>query len=126
MSRNLRSGVPVGQQLALLVDVTPAAEPAVADILTERLRQVALWGGPDADDKRDADQWLALTGGYLGKAHEASIAVHDATVYGADPEQQNAAVAEYRRRLVQVAALATAAVESLDRLIAHESLTDKE
>lgn len=115
MNRALRSGAPVGQQLALLADLAPNAEPAVADVLTERVKQVEKWGGYRSDDARDSDGWLALTGGYITKAHEAAIAVRDATVYGAEQEVLLAAIAEYRRRLVQTAALALAAVESLDR-----------
>lgn len=119
-SRALRSGKAVGEQLALLVDVAPTAEPAVADVLVERLKQVAKWGGYHADDRRDADGWLALTGGYLEKALQASVAARDATVYGAT-EAASEAMDEYRRRLVQVAALALAAVESFDRIVALSS-----
>lgn len=68
-----------------------------ADILTERMAQDRKWGGPKHDDAHEVSEWVVFIQEKLDRAEEA------------DDD------AGYRRRMVQVAALAVAAVESLDR-----------
>jgi hypothetical protein len=73
---------------------------ALKEVAAERTRQDAQWGGPAHDDAQRIDDFVQLITDYAGwarvKAREGSPV-------------------EARQRLVQVAALALAAVESLDR-----------
>jgi hypothetical protein len=74
---------------------------AASDVLAERQRQDAKWGGPGHDDHHTVAQWVELIQDYAGWARVmAGMDSHD----------------KARRRLVQVSALALAAAESLDRL----------
>ncbi len=75
--------------------------PNVLDeVAAERTRQDAQWGGAGHDDAQPTDTFVQLITDYAGwarvKAREGSSV-------------------EARHRLIQVAALAVAAVESLDR-----------
>lgn len=72
------------------------------DVRIERLRQDQKWGGPDHDDKHGPDDWCRWINAYMTWAK--TMAEFDS------PEK-------YRKRMIQVAALAVAAVESHDRLI---------
>lgn len=69
----------------------------IGEVMGERLRQNRLWGAEN-DDKNSLHDWAAYVVRYLGRA-----------------VGENAPLAERREALVQVAALAVAAVESLDR-----------
>lgn len=73
---------------------------AAQDVLAERQRQDEKWGGPDHDDWLSVAQWSQLIQDYAGWAR---------VMAGMDSYDKA------RRRLVQVAALALAAAESLDR-----------
>ncbi len=67
------------------------------EVANERLRQDRVWGGPNNDDKNKQAEWIKWIVEYsmgVGRAN------------GRD----------FRRRMIQVAALAVAAVESQDRL----------
>lgn len=69
----------------------------------ERERQRVQEGyAPEHDDQHDATHWIALVATWLGRAGDAAL---------------EGDVGRYRRRLVQVGALALAAVETLDRQI---------
>lgn len=76
------------------------AQGVLAEVAAERTRQDAQWGGATRDDALPIPAFVQLIGDYAGwarvKAREGSMV-------------------EARQRLVQVAALAVAAVESLDR-----------
>jgi len=75
-----------------------AAAPArrsIADILAERKRQDAQWGGPAHDDSHNIWDWLHFIDLQVGKTREGPI--------------------DQRARLVKIAALALAAIESIDR-----------
>ena len=72
------------------------------DVENERYRQDKKWGGPDHDDEHMPSDWYQTIRAYLEWAF--MMARMD------NPEK-------YRRRMIQVAALAIAAVESHDRLI---------
>lgn len=68
---------------------------ALDDILKERNNQDAQWGGPAHDDTHYSDDWWA----YIGYQYRR---------FNDNP-------AEARDRFVKTAALALAAIESLDR-----------
>ncbi len=75
-------------------------ETILAEVAAERTRQDAQWGGAAHDDAMRMDAFVQLINDYVGwarvKAREGSSV-------------------EARQRLVQVAALAVAAAQSLDR-----------
>lgn len=71
--------------------------PPYGDVVAERQRQDAKWGGPEHDDQHSPDEWLGFIQEKWAGAHESLTAD------------------EYRYQLVQIAALAVAAIESLDR-----------
>ena len=65
------------------------------EVLAERTRQDKQWGGPEHDDSHDDTQWLMFIDYQMDRCY-----LH--------PD-------EVRNRLVKIAALAFAAIESLDR-----------
>jgi hypothetical protein len=73
------------------------------EIDAERDRQDIKWGGPVHDDKISPGGWCLLAQDYAGWAR---------VMAGMDNP------VKYRRRLLQVAAIAVAAIEALDRLLA--------
>lgn len=87
--------------------VPDSAKPrrAISDVLLERLRQDSKWGGIEHDDQHEPFFWCQLIQDYAGWAR---------VMAGMDSPEK------YRRRMIQVAALACAAVESHDRLIRVE------
>lgn len=72
------------------------------DISRERERQDQQWGGPAHDDTHDAPEWLGLIYNQIVSANHAGAEVYD-------PSQ-------VRARLVKIAALAVAGIQSIDRL----------
>ena len=87
---------------------------AIRSVLDERERQNAKWGQQD----HAAHIWLAILGEEYGELCEASLqyelpALHDPSgEYDLPPEQLRAAL---RREAVQVAAVAVAMIEAIDR-----------
>ncbi len=78
------------------------------DMYMERRRQDEKCGGPEKDDDNHTHYWMDLIeerAAGIRKAHEDGLAPHAHLV---DVDEQ-------RRLLIQIAALAVAAVESLDR-----------
>jgi hypothetical protein len=75
----------------------------IEEIVGERKAQDAKWGGPEHDDHHGPDDWIGFINDKLTKAEEA------AEVDETNPD------AIFRRRMLQVAALALASIESLDR-----------
>jgi hypothetical protein len=73
------------------------ARDVYADIRAERVQQDAQWGGPEHDDSHEGGAWLEYIEAQARKAWRTVTA------------------AEYRERLVKIAALAVAAIESHDR-----------
>lgn len=67
------------------------------EVKTERARQDSKWGGPDHDDAHTHQEFL----GFIEKQKNLALQPDD-------PQQP-------RTRLIKIAALAIAAVESLDR-----------
>ena len=82
--------------------VAPAAAPeqpaskALQDVATERQRQDAKWGGPEHDDLHSFADWHRFINLRLARS--------------ASTDEK-----ETRRLLIQIAALAVAAAESIDR-----------
>ena len=76
-------------------------EQVLQEIRNERLRQDLEWGGPEHDDSQPIGHYLNYIGEKL--CRQATL------------DLMEESVGEVRRRLVQIAALAVAAVESLDR-----------
>lgn len=72
----------------------------IDDILAERAAQDAQWGGPAHDDEHSMIDWLNYISYQL---RHAGYAAYDEVIPA------------YRQRLVKTAALAAAAIESLDR-----------
>lgn len=66
----------------------------VKEILDERDRQDALWGGPTHDDGHTQNEWLSFIQLYVDKADDPAL---------------------FRKELVRVAALAVAAIQAYDR-----------
>lgn len=88
-------------------------QAVLTDIIAERGRQDAQWGGPPHDDDHSPDEWLEFIEHQVDAAH---------ALIGAGSEDENGEPngdARYRQRLVKIAALAVAAIESLDRLAPH-------
>jgi hypothetical protein len=92
------------ESLALALEVfEPTDDAAILDVIAERKRQDAKWGGPLSDDQRNhPSDWCRLIQDYAGWAR---------TMASMDSSEK------YRKRMVQIAALAVAAIESHDRLI---------
>lgn len=92
LARNMLSAL--GAQL----DAPSSAHGVVLEVIAERVRQDAKWGGPAQDDQHDLEEFcniinqrtLAMARGFETKGHA-------------------------RKRMIQIAALAVAAVESMDR-----------
>jgi hypothetical protein len=76
-------------------------QSALAEVAAERAAQDAEWGGPTHDDRHLPWDWVALL------TRHAGLAVTDG---GGEADQ-----VRFRRQMVRVAALAVAAVESIDR-----------
>lgn len=76
------------------------------DICTERARQDHQWGGAAHDDQHNENDWNAYITRFLGRA---------LTWEPSDP----VGLANYRRDMIKVAALAVAAIEWADRLAAE-------
>jgi len=83
-----------------------------AEIEEERARQDRQWGGPGHDDEHDWDEWLD----YIAKQMRRLDVDERRTLRRLEPPD---APPDYRDRLVKIAALAVAAVESHDRKAAR-------
>lgn len=76
----------------------------IADVTAERQRQDRKWGGPEHDDRKSPNDFVQHIEDYAGWARVmAGMGSFD----------------KYRRRMVQVAALAGAAVEASDRAVSR-------
>ncbi len=80
------------------------------EVLQERLRQHAKWG----QQNHAPEIWLMILGEEVGEATKAALEAwaNDPVLY---PRSRDQWLGHYRRELIQVAAVAIAAVESLDR-----------
>ncbi len=71
---------------------------ALKSVFKERAKQDKQWGGPSHDDEHDTDDWLTYIEYQIKKLGITS----------ANPKKD-------RKRFVKIAALAIAAIESMDR-----------
>lgn len=101
------------------------------EVIDERARQDEQWGGPDHDDGHRLGSWFTYIGKQLNegrRAAEARLVVHNGDLSSLFPDVDFlAAVSETNRtvdklrpplvraRMVKIAALALAAIESIDR-----------
>lgn len=86
-----------------ICDCTPV-QKILGEVRLERQRQNNKWGGPKHDDKHVYREWPAFILEYAAKA------MRD------DPQDEGyIEPANFRRRMIQIAALAVAAVEYSDR-----------
>lgn len=92
-------------QLALFDEVAPLCKPVLQEVLEERAKQTLKWG----EQNHAPFAWLAILGEEVGEANKAALETHF-KYPGADTDYS-----EYRKELIQVAAVAIAMVESLDR-----------
>lgn len=82
---------------------------ALADVQTERDRQDAKWG----EQNHLPEVWYAILGEEFG---EVGTGILNATLQGQNEQlTRTEAWEQYREELIQVAAVAVAAVESYDR-----------
>lgn len=81
-------------------------ERIILDVARERMRQDEQWGGSRHDDTHHAGEWLQ----YIGKQQVLAVneTIADDDLRLVDPQG-------YRERLVKIAALAVAALQSHDR-----------
>lgn len=86
---------------------TAALSAIFSEVLQERVRQDGKWGGPEHDDGHNPYDWLGFISDRIGKVRPG--------------DQSPEGRAAYRRRMVQTAALAVAAIESHDRKEQHGS-----
>lgn len=98
---------PVGDSnchvLAWNFNLPDTVSKAAYDVMKERRRQDLKWGGPEHDDKHAPDEWE----GFIVE-RIAPLTARDET---------------FRKRMVEISALALAAIESFDRkLEEHEVL----
>ena len=85
---------------AKVTEVEQGLLSVIAEVAEERGRQDGKWGGPDHDDKYTPAEFVQWIKDYAGWTRQmASMGSTD----------------KARKRLIQVAALAVAAVESIDR-----------
>jgi len=93
--------------------------PVVQDVLAERAAQDRQWGGPAHDDTHAPDEWLQFIEKQIERASDQ--------IGGTDDGLGDT---RYREALIKVAALAIAAVESLDRhhgdVLSPEQLQEKQ
>jgi len=87
-------------RVAELEAATWTREQALIDVEKERERQDEKWGGANHDDDHTPDFWVQLIKNYAGWAQ---------VMAGMDSPHK------YRKRMIQVAALAVAAAGGMDR-----------
>jgi hypothetical protein len=75
----------------------------IDEIDAERARQDVQWGGPAHDDQHHPDEWIDYINKQARAGWLAAVTPHPV---------------EYRERLVKIAALAVAALESMTRISA--------
>lgn len=81
---------------AIFVATRPQTSLVMMGVNAERLRQDAQWGGPAHDDTHSDEDWLNFITKQAGKV-------------------SNSTKSNYRERLVKIASLAIAGLESMDR-----------
>ncbi|PTA67677.1 hypothetical protein [Deinococcus arcticus] len=91
--------------------MTRATPGVLAEVQRERQRQEARWG----EQNLDPAVWLMVLGEEVGEANNAALE-HLFTQFDKQADLRGArSLDDYRAELIQVAAVAVSAVESLDR-----------
>lgn len=90
---------------------TDTLRDVLCEVEIERYRQDGLWG----EQNHTPAIWLMILGEEVGEANKAALEALVATKRGASWAMTNHWQREYRAELIQVAAVAVAMVESLDR-----------
>jgi len=85
------------------------------EIREERARQDAKWGGPDHDDGHGASDWVGFIVRHAAKSIRRDVARRAHLLEFADEYSPMERPPTVRKQLLRVAALAVAAIESLDR-----------
>jgi len=80
-------------------------EQVMSDVCAELKKQREKWG----EQNHSPEWWLAILGEEVGEVNKAALESHFKDHY------RNAKWSDYRKELVQVAAVAISAIESLDR-----------
>jgi NTP pyrophosphatase (non-canonical NTP hydrolase) len=89
---------------------TPEVVRVLAEVAQERGRQDGLWG----EQNHDPFTWLAILGEEVGEVNRAALEAVFWERYG-KPNRPLQLAGHYREELIQVAAVAVAMVECLDR-----------
>lgn len=84
------------------------------DVVEERTRQTLQWGGPSHDDTHDAYDWLSYMGHQADKISEVMTA-NGYYNFTRTRKRKTPSPEVLREHFIKIAALAVAAVESLDR-----------
>lgn len=91
---------------AMMTEMAFTLSPVYQDIEDERERQDAQWGGPEHDDQHSYWDWLDYIERQSVRCQTAGLARN---------------IPEMRARLIKIAALSVAAVQSLDRKQAEQA-----
>jgi predicted RNase H-like HicB family nuclease len=89
---------------AVSIEQLRPTSPVLSEVVQERARQDAQWGGPATDDTREARDWVQFINHQVGRFVQAYMHTPPTPV---------------REVFVKIAALAIAAVESIDRKAAR-------
>ncbi|MCT4647589.1 MAG: MazG-like family protein [Carboxylicivirga sp.] len=81
------------------------------EIVDERQRQDEKWG----EQNHKPVEWCAILGEEVGEVNKAALESHFKSRFKCYEEGAKEALANYREELIQVAALAVAMIESLER-----------
>lgn len=88
----------------------PEVHGVFVDIKRERQRQNKKWG----EQNHHPLEWLAILSEELGEVNKAALEVHFAGHFVG--YELTGDYSQYRKELIEVAAVAVAAIESFDRL----------
>ncbi len=102
-----------GQNEILMEQKTVETKTVLIEVLEERIRQDKKWG----EQNHCPFKYLAILGEEVGESNKAAIESYDfkSNEFKRFPTNSESKLDEYRMELIQVAAVAVAAVECLDR-----------
>lgn len=100
-------GKNVDEYLTMTKKVSPTIDKVIKDVLNERTRQNGLWG----EQNHNPETWLMILGEEVGEANKAALETKFAEIYKKVPADYT----QFREELIQVAAVAIAMVECIDR-----------
>lgn len=98
----------------MIHDILAARDTVILQILEERTAQDSKWGGPDRDDEHTRRQWIGFIEDHAKRARKATPLAN----------ARRGDLAEYRQQLVEIAAIAVAAIEAHDRDLKREPEVD--